>query len=253
MIESLVKANLNLYAVMRNLPEVVANDPVARQAAADWQIAIQYAVWRGPAAWVAFENGVCTFGRGRHPNPDLFLWFVTPNHFNRMMTGKARPFVLKGFKRLGFMRREFPEVTGRLAFFLKYGDTALAEPQYLALAARLKLSTAVFAARELALFDPLGRLAAARIRNGAVQIRILPDGPAAHLIFTDGEVTPGIGEVQRPMARMDLRDTATASAFFSGRLDPFTASATEEVAICGQIPMIEGLVRILDRLPRYLG
>ncbi len=252
MIESLVKANLNLYAVLRNLPDVVAHDPVARRMAEGWQVAIQFTVRRGPAAWVAFANGTCTFGRDRHERPDVVLGFLNPGHLNRMMDGKANPIPLKGFKRLGFMGREFPKVADRLAFFLKPDAIKLADPDYLALNTRLTLATAVFAARELALFDPVGRLAAGHIRDGAVVLKVLPDGPCAHLIFDGGEVTAGPGEVQRPMARMDLRDLATANAFLNGRLDPFTAIASGDVAICGQTPMLDSLSLIFDRIPHYL-
>lgn len=253
MIESLVKANLNLYAVLRNLPDLVESDPVAARTVARWRIGIQFVVWRGPAATLAFEDGACIFERGRHGSPEVVLGFVSPGHLNRMMDGKGTPVPLKGFKRLGFMRHEFPKITDRLAFFLKPTDAKLADPHYLAVNTRLTLATAVFAARELALFDPTCRRIAGRIRNGGVLLKVLPDGPAAHLIFEDGEVTPGFGDIQRPMARIDFRDLAMANAFLNGRLDPFAAIAGGEVAIRGQTPMIDNLSLIFDRIPAYLG
>jgi hypothetical protein len=253
MIEALVKANLHLYAVLRNLPDLVIHDPAAKKDSAGWRIAIQYVVRRGPAAWIDFEDGICTFGRGRLPSPDLLFWFFSPDHFNRMMDGQARPFPLRGLRRLGFMRTEFPKVAQRLTCLLNTADAPPADPGDLSLNLRLTMARAVFAARELALFDPPGRQAAAGIRDGAVQLKILPDGPAAHLIFANGEVTAGLGEVQRPMARLDLHDPAIARSFLTGRRDPFTAVATGDVAIRGQIPMIEGLSLILERIPHYLG
>jgi len=253
MIESLVKANLNLYAVLRNLPLLVKSDPVAAKTVAQWRIGIQFVVWRGPAATLVFEDGTCVFERGRHGNTEVVFGFITPAHFNRMMDGKGTPVPLKGFRHLGFMRNEFPKIADRLAFFLKPTDAKLADPHYLAVNTRLTLATAVFAARELALFDPTCRQVADRIRDGAVLLKILPDGPSAHLIFEGGEVTAGLGDVQRPMARIDFRDQATANAFLNGRLDPFTAIASGEVAIRGQTPMIDNLSLIFDRIPGYLG
>jgi hypothetical protein len=73
------------------------------------------------------------------------------------------------------------------------------------------------------------------------------------LIFEDGEVTPGFGDIQRPMARIDFRDLTIANAFLNGRLDPFAAIAGGEVAIRGQTPMIDNLSLIFDRIPAYLG
>ena len=253
MSQSLIKANLNLYAVLRNLEDLVRHDPAAAAAAADWHVAIQFTVRRGPAAWVAFKDGGCTFGRGRHRSPDVVLWFYNASHLNRMMDGKATPIPLKGFTRLGFMSREFAKVTARLEYFLKPDAARLADPAYLALNTRLTIATAVHAARELALFDPVGRLAAAHIRDGTVQLKVLPDGPAAHIVFAGGEVTPGCGEVQRPMARMDMRDMATANAFLNGKIDPFTAIAVGDVAIRGQTSMLDSLSLIFDRIPGYLG
>ncbi|MEE4608226.1 MAG: hypothetical protein V2L15_05010 [Desulfobacteraceae bacterium] len=253
MIESLVKANLNLYAVLRNLPDLVDSDPVAARTVARWRIGIQFVVWRGPAATLAFEDGACIFERGRHGSPEVVLGFVSPGHLNRLMDGKGTPVPFKGFKQLGFMRHEFPKIADRLAFFLKPTDAKLADPHYLAVNTRLTLATAVFAARELALFDPLCRQVASRIRDGAVALKILPDGPAAHLVFAGGEVTAGLGDVQRPMARIDFRDLVTANGFLNGRLDPFTAIAGGELAIRGQTSMIDNLSLIFDRIPGYLG
>jgi hypothetical protein len=252
MIDPLVKANLNLYAVLRNLPDLVESDPVAARTVAQWRIAIQFVVWRGPAATLAFEDGACIFERGRHGSPAVALGFVSPGHLNRMMDGKGTPVPLKGFKHLGFMRHEFPKVTDRLAFFLKPSDAKFADPHYLAVNTRLTLATAVFAARELALFDPIGQQIAGRIGNGGVLLKVLSDGPSAHLIFEDGEVTAGLGDIQRPMARIDFRDLAVANGLLNGRLDPFTAIAGGDVAIRGQTPMIDHLSLIFDRIPGYL-
>jgi hypothetical protein len=253
MIESLVKANIHLYAVMRNLPDLVANDPVAARTVARWRIGIQFVVWRGPAATLAFDDGTCVFERGRHGRPELVLGFISPGHFNRMMDGKGIPLPLRGFKHLGFMRHEFPRIADRLAFFLKPTEAKLADSRYQAVNTRLALATAVFAARELALFDPVCRQIAGRIRDGAVLLNILPDGPAAHLIFSAGDITAGLGDIQRPMARIDFRDLSVANDFLNARLDLFSAIAGGDVAIRGLTPMITNLTLIFDRIPGYLG
>lgn len=248
----LIKANLNLHAVLQNLEDLVAYDPQTAELAKDWRIAIQFSVKGGPQAFVAFDNGACRVGRGSHPTPSVKLFFTSPGHLNRMMDGKANPIPLKGFTRLGFLAKEFPKATDRLEYFLKPAPDRLEDADYLALNTRMTLNTAAFSVPELAALDPLAQMSAAHIQDGTVLIKILPDGPAAHVSFAGGRIEAGKTEVERPMAKLLLRNMRIANDFFNGRLDLFTAVAVGDVIIKGQTPMLDALGLILDRVPAYL-
>ncbi|UCD63729.1 MAG: hypothetical protein JSW34_13470, partial [Candidatus Zixiibacteriota bacterium] len=128
-----IKAHLNLYAVLRNLEDLVAYDSETASLVENWAVSVQFIVLNGPKAYCEFENGVCTVCRGKHKRPSIILFFISPKHFNRMMDGTANPIPLKGLTRLGFLRTDFTRVTERLEYYLKPTDELLADEAYLEL------------------------------------------------------------------------------------------------------------------------
>lgn len=250
--DELIKANLNLYAVLKNLEDLVACDSEAASLVKNWDVCIQFIVWHGPKAHCEFENGICTVCPGKHKHPSITLFFLSPRHFNRMMSGKGQPIPLKGLTRLGFLKTDFTKVTERLEYFLKPTDELLADESYLELNTRLTLHTAAFAIREIALLDPIGKLAASSVRDGTVNFKIAPDGPCVHVDFKGGDIEAGKGEAEKPMAVMSMKNMRVANDFLNGRTDDFTAIASGDVVIRGQVPMLESITLILDRISRYL-
>jgi hypothetical protein len=248
----MIKANLNLYAVLRNLEDLVSHDPETASRVKDWHTSIAFRVLAGPKAYVEFKDGGCTVGQGRSRSPSVLLFFTSPAHLNRMMDGKANPIPLKGFTKLGFLKKDFTQVTDKLAYYLKPTDELLKDPHYLELNTRLTLCTAAFAVKEIGRHDPIGKLATGRAGNGVVNMKILPDGPAVHVLFHDGDIHAGRGEADTPAALMYMKDSKVANAFLNNKTDPFTAIASGEVIIKGRIPLLESLSLILDRIPHYL-
>ena len=72
----LVKASLNLHAVLQNLEDLVAYDAEVATLAQNWDVAIQFTVLGGPAAFVEFKNGTCRVGPGSHSAPQVRLFFT---------------------------------------------------------------------------------------------------------------------------------------------------------------------------------
>lgn len=247
-----VKANLNMYAVLQNLEDLVRRDPAMAALSKNWRVSIEFIVAGGPRACLAFADGQCTFHRGKAVPGKVKLFFISCAHFNKMMDGKANPIPVKGVTRLPFLTREFSRLTDALEYYLKPTAARLQDPEYLALNTRMTLNTAVFAAKEIAELDKTGTLAAAHIRDGAVLLKILPDGPAAHLLVKDQKIFPGKNECDAPMACMYLKDMQVANAFLNNKMDPFSAIAAGEVIIRGQTPMLDALSLVLDRIPVYL-
>jgi putative sterol carrier protein len=252
MSDELIKAHLNLYAVLRNLEDIVEYDLETASLVKDWDVSLQFSVLNGPRACIEFRGGVCRVGRGKYKKPSVRLLFLSPAHLNRMIGGKANPIPIKGFTRLGFLKRDFTRVTEKLEYYLKPTAELLKDEEYLALNTRLTLHTAAFAVREIGLLDPIGRIAASHIGNGSVNLKILPHGPAVCVNFKDGDIEPRKGEADRPMAVMWMKNVKAANDFLSGKTDAFTAIASGDVMIRGQIPMLESLSLILDRIPHYL-
>ena len=252
MSNELVKASLNLHAVLQNLEDLVAHDPEISALAKTWNVSIQFSVYNGPAAYIEFDNGTCRVGRGSHSSPNVRLFFTSAAHLNRMMDGRGNPIPLKGFTRLGFLTKEFPQATDRLAYYLKPTDELLEDDHYLSLNTRMTLNTAAFAVKELAMYDPISRMNAAHIQDGTVLMKILPEGPAVHLVFSEGEIEVFKGDVEKPTAMLLLKDFDVANRFLNGKIDVFTAIAAGDVIIRGQTPMLDSLGLILDRIPEFL-
>jgi hypothetical protein len=248
----MIKANLNLYAVLKNLEDLVGHDPETALRVKKWRASIAFLVRGGPKAYVEFKESGCTVSHSKSRSPSIILFFTSPAHLNRMMDGKANPILLKGFTKLGFLKKDFTWVTDKLAYYLKPTDELLEDPRYLELNTRLTLCTAAFAAKEIGRYDPIGKLATGRAGNGTVNMKILPDGPAVHVVFRDGAVHAGRGEKDTPAALMHMKNWKVASAFLNNKTDPFTAIASGEVIIKGRIPLLESLSSILDRIPHYL-
>ncbi len=252
MVHELIKARLNLYAVLKNLEDLVKYDSEMAELSKNWNLSIQFSVIRGPRAYIEFQGGQCRVGRGKHYAPAIKLFFITPAHLNRMMDGKGNPIPLKGFTKIPFLTGDFTKLTDRLEYYLRPTEERLKEKAYLELNTRFTLNTAAFALREIGELDPVGKQVASHIPDGTVLMKILPDGPAVTILFQDGQIEPGMGEMNRPMACMFMKNVQVANDFLNAKIDAFTAIASGDVTIKGQIPMLDALSLILDRIPIYL-
>ncbi len=248
----IIKAHLNLYAVFQNLENLVERDGEMKELARDWDISIQFTVIGGPRAFLIFKNGTCVAGRGKCKSPSVILLFTSPAHLNRMFDNKGNPIPVKGFTKLGFLTKEFPKLTARLEYYLKPTPELLKDKNYLEMNTLFTLNTAAFAARELALLDPVGKMISSHMGHGVLQFEILPDGPSVYLDFAEGVIDVRKGKAPRPMAMMGMRSVTVANDFLNGKMDSFTAIASGDVVIRGQMPMLDGIGLILDRVPLYL-
>ena len=247
-----IKANLNLYAVLKNLEDLVAYDEEIGKVSKDWSMSIQFSVKKGPKAYVIFRDGKCEVGRGKCRRPAARLFFTSPAHLNKMFDGKANPIPTKGFTKLNFLTKQFPKATDKMEYYLKPTDELLQNPHYLEMNTRLTLNTAAFALKELFEMDPIGRLNAPHIPDGVLLMKVLPEGPAAHLKFNKGHITAHKGDVSNPSAMMLFRGTQVANDLLNGKCDAFAAIATGDVIMKGRVPMIEATNIVLDRIQMYL-
>ncbi|MBI9077025.1 MAG: hypothetical protein JEZ02_16570 [Desulfatibacillum sp.] len=248
----LVLANLNLYAVLPNLEELVRHDEEMALLTRDWDICIQFSVLRGPSAFVEFKNGTCTVGRGKHSNPTVKLFFLTPGHMNKMFDGKSQPVPLKGFTKLGFLAKEFSKLTDRMEYYLKPTEDSLSNPDFVFLNTLMTMHTAGRAVSELALGDPVGKHVVQGMMDGSLMMKVLPEGPAITINFKNGRASMQKGESANPMACMFLKNMEIANSLLNQKLDAFSAIAGGDVMIRGQTPMLDAMDLILDRIPHYL-
>ena len=250
--DDIIKAYLNLTAVLQNLEDLVQFDDDMAALTKPWDTSLQFTVFRGPKAFVEFKNGGCRVQEGNHSNPSVKLFFSSPAHLNRMFAGNGTPIPLKGLTKLRFLIKEFSKLTHKLEYYLSPTDDRLKVTKYLELNTRFTLNTAVFALKELVRLDPIAKTVASHIGNGRVLMKIMPDGPSIHLDFQNGDVSVKKGDTDRPMACIFMQDVRVANDFLYGKLDAFTAVAAGNVLIKGQTPMIDSISLILDRVPLYL-
>jgi hypothetical protein len=261
-----VRARLNLFAVLPNLEDVVRDDPEMRALVADAQLSVRFSVANGPGTTVRFDRGVCTVGpRPRRveagesgasgaggSGPTVRLAFTSASHLNKMFDGKGQPIPIWGFTHLGFLTRQFTDLTERLAYYLSPTPELLAHAGYLAMNTLLTLNTAAFAVPVLLGHDeecvPLRR----GLSHGTIVIKVLPDGPAVSLVCGASGVLPVKGELTHPSALVLLKDLRTANDFLAGKLDTFVAAVTGDVQLWGRVAMIDTLALVLDRVGRYL-
>ena len=250
--ESLIKAYLNLHAVFQNLEDLVKFDEPMAQLIRDWDLTVEFVVRNGPSAFVEFKNGVCRHGATAHDNPTVRLYFTSVGHLNRMFDGKATPIPLKGFLRLGFLKREFAQLTDRLTYYLRPELGKLDDESYVKLNTILTLQTAIYAVKVLGMLEPTSKKIAAHIPAGALQVEVRPAGPCLHLVFDKGGISVAKGPAKQPMAKMAFKNLQVANALLTGKMDGFLAVANGDVVLQGQLPMVDNLNLILDRVPRYL-
>jgi len=248
----LLKARLNLLAVLRNLEDLPSLDPETAAMIQDWHTAIDFVVRGGPRVGLAFDNGQCRHREGAPPRSDIRLFFLSPAHVNAMFAGVSNPIPLKGFSRLGFLKREFTALTQRLEHFLKPTPEKLTDASYLRINTVLTLHTGVFAVPHLVELDPIATQLAAATPKGSVQFVVEPDGPLAHAIFSESGIAAGKGGVERPSAFAWFADWETANGILSGRMDPYIAAGKGLFRIEGLVPMADNLSLIMEQAAKFL-
>src|SRR5208337_1430753 len=126
----LIKAHLNLFAVLQNLEDIVQYDPKMQELTKKWKVSIKFSIWRGPKLYIDFANGKCTVGRVKRRRPSIVLFFISPAHLNRMFENKGQPIPLKGLLKLSFLTKQFPKLVSRMEYFLKPTDELMKNKSY---------------------------------------------------------------------------------------------------------------------------
>ncbi|MHC4120235.1 MAG: hypothetical protein ACYSWO_22305 [Planctomycetota bacterium] len=250
MIDERTRAYINLHAVLRNLEDLCRLDHSSQGLVAGTNICIAIFVRKGPKLALEFSADGCR-AYSNHRKCDIILFFRSCRHFNDMVDGKANPFILKGFTKVGFLTSKFKPLTGRLAYFLKPTDLLLQDEEYQLINTELTLYTAGYAIAQFGNIDRTGRIIAESIPDGVVSLEI-DKGPAVKIEARDGKLGATKGLAKRPRARMRFSDLAAASELLSGYKDSYSCIASGTLALEGYIPMLDTLDKLLFQVDRYL-
>lgn len=252
MSHQLIKAGINLYAILKNLEDLVILDSMCQGLIKGKKLSIQFLVKNGPKAWIKFENNQCAVGQGKMKNPKVKLWFSSPEHLNKMFDGNANPIPLKGFTKLGFLQNEFTQITEKLEYYLKPEDVENPSEDYIKINTQFTLTVAAFALSEIGKYNEKAKLTVSHMSDGRIQLAVLPDGPSVYVTVKDGEISANKGITENPDAVMEMKDYKTANDFLNGKSNSFKAIASGEVMIKGQTPMLDNLSLILDKVQYYV-
>lgn len=258
MIDERVKAAISMYAVLRNLQDLCELDPVAADLVRGHRIRVVFVVPGVGRTALTFDGGRCVASRDESaagpPPPgidDIVLGFVSASHFNALIDGKALPIPLRGARRLRFLQGPFGKLTSRLEALLRPAPGTVPDPATARTATVLTAYTAFYALSEVGNRDRLGRLNAARIPDGAVDV-VVADGPTVHITATGGHLVTAIGPAPHARATMAFDSIETADGILSGRLDTYAAIGDGRMSVAGFIPMLDNMNKLLAQVSAYL-
>ncbi len=250
-IEEKINAGVNLYAVIKNIEQLVILDPEIAELVKNWDISIEFRVKKGPVASVKFKDGSCEVIKGKFKRTDVILFFMSEAHLNKMFDGNANPIPLKGFTKLGFLDKEFSKVTDKLEYYLKPTAELLSEAEYLRINTIFTLTTAVNALPVIMEFDPKAKLTGSHLTKGSLFINV-ENGPNAFIKTDKNYIEVGKGNSAEATCEMIIKDINIANKFFSGEVDIFSALAKQDIKIVGQTYLLDNIGLILDRIPIYV-
>ena len=246
----LTLANINLYAVMRNLEDLCEMDEEMKALIKSQKLSLQIDVKDGPTGVLKFDGGKCSFIRGKTAS-NIKLYFRSPEHFNKMVDGKANPIILKGFTKLKFLTKDFMTLTDRLSFYLKPTEELLTDKNYAKINTTLTAYTAFFALAEIGNTDPLGKHNGSRIPDGKIAISV-DKGPAISIEAKSGSLLAVKGLPKTCRASMSFTNMKTAGDLLNGKVDSYSCIACNTLKMKGFIPMLDNMNKLLGQVPEYL-
>jgi putative sterol carrier protein len=251
MTDQLTKANINLYAILRNIEDLCELDNEMMELIKDRNISIQFSVSGGPNGYLMFKDGRCRFKKGKE-KCTIKLYFKSPEHFNEMIEGNANPIPLKGFTKVNFLKNEFIKLTEKLTYYLKPTEELLKDKTYFKINTILSAYTAFFTLGEIGNTDKIGKFNARRIPDGVISVAVLNGGPSIYIKVKNGQLEVKKGNTDLARAHMIFKDIETASAILNGKVDSYTCIASGKLELKGFIPMIDNMNKLLAQVPVYL-
>ena len=212
--------HINLNAVIKSIVHLYELDEEVKNLVGNRNLAIQFIVRNGPSGLLKFENGKCTFIEGRHKN-NVLLFFISPIHFNNMVDGKSNPIPLKGFTKLGFLTKEFNQITEKLEYFLKPRGNLLENEDFAKINTILTFYTAFNALCQIANTDEVGIYTAKRISDGNA-LATIGTTESIYIEVKNHTLKAYKGEPEKIHARMEFVDYETANGMLNGKIDTYS-------------------------------
>lgn len=253
-------AFVNFYAAMGTLEKYVEYDENARELAKRQNINVRFKVLGdGPDGVLIFDDGkVTVLPYDKSIKTDIVLICKDPEHFNKVVEGKAMPIPVKGlFKTLSFMgnaKSPFMVLTDNMAKLMRQKE--FTDPAERELSTKLAFYAMVAGIATVGNHDPIARYAMRRIKNGEIILGIR-DVCYATLVKTGGNGE----EAKLACVRQKLNDgkafmtfdsVDTAKGLIDGDLDAMACISSGKLDTRGHMLMLDNVNKILNIVPKYL-
>jgi hypothetical protein len=245
-----ITANMNLYAVLPALGELVKLDAEAGRIAAEMAVTLEFHVLRGPRVLLRFDHGKVT--AEREGCSDLGLLFLSCDRLNRMFAGeKITPIPFGSLWRFAELQR-FEKLSAILTRYLKPSVADMKVPAFRKAHVGLSLLVGLSATREVADLDRKARRVAAHLYNGSIQYSVGDDGPDAYVEIKDGVIQVRMGKLADPTTTIGIRDVDLAVDLIANRVDTFAANGAGDIRASGDLHLADEFNHLFERVGLYL-
>ena len=250
--KKLILADLNLYAVLPRLEELVRLDEEAKNIAKDMNVVIQFTVYAGPTVQLAFSGGRVKAHRGKTMKANVALFFVSCEQLNRMFNNeKVIPIPYKGIHRIGDLKK-FTKLTEILPRYLQPSDADMADPDFRKKHVEMSLMVGLSGSRSIAEYDIKMKKVVDKLLDGSILFRVLPDGPELHVVIENKRIYAVNAPIDDPSATLEINGVDLAVELLAGKLDSFAALGAGDLRASGLLPLADEFNALLDRVGYYL-
>ncbi|WP_115719113.1 hypothetical protein [Gallaecimonas mangrovi] len=252
MMDAETSAYINLYGLLGNLVNLCQLDSEAKSLLPKKAVSVGFVIYKGPSLALRFEaTSGCQRLDASALSQNIVLVFRSVRHFNAMMSGKAMPIIVKGFTKLRFLTGTFSHLSQRLEHFLKPQPQYLNDNQFNDISTRLTLFTAVVAAAQIGNHDPEVKAITGALSDGNIALTV-KGGPSLEVQVRTHQFTVTEQIKDRANAYMEFADLGTVGDLLAGRIDAFSAIASNKIQLAGFIPLLDGFDKLLFRVNYYL-
>ncbi|MGC8738754.1 MAG: hypothetical protein ACP5UA_08945 [Candidatus Hydrogenedens sp.] len=250
-IQNDIKASIYLKAVLPTLVDLVQLDKPAKDLINSVNEKILFSLRNGEKTFLRIENGEILYSPEKKDNPTIHILLISPEHAVQVFEQGKLPFLLKGFTRISFLKKNFDALTKRLEYYLKGPQSYTEEEKKIY--AILQLKTALRSAEVLAEKEEVSKKILAGTPEGILKVAIESIDFAVYFGKVDGKwryIDQLSG--QKFNSVLSLKDLETTELLLTNKLDTFAGLGLGKIHISGIIPIIDNVGLVLGRITQYI-
>ncbi|MDR0784451.1 MAG: hypothetical protein LBE74_01015 [Treponema sp.] len=246
--DAVTNAYVNMFGILGAMEDLCELSRDAKALLPRQPLTVCFAINKGPAVRLTFSQEGCAVapGAGRC---DIKLPFSSAAKFNAVIDGTATPIPSKGFAKIGFLLKNFTELTKLLESFLRASD--LTDAEFFNASTTIMFYLIAQAVTQIGNHDAIGRFSASNVVDGTVVLSIA-DGPKAALSFKDHVVSCSRQIPKDFNALMEFTNMRLARDLFDGKVSALACVGRGLIVMKGNLGMLDNVNRILDRVAAYL-